>query len=179
MNRFVLPLVAFAALILVLAVGVRRAPDKSVIQSALLGKAAPAFSLPVLGSPDGGRFEIASLRGRWFLLNVWGTWCAECRNEHATLLQIKASGKAPIVGMDWKDQPADARSWLQQLGDPYAVVVEDRDGRVAIDYGVYGAPETFLIDPQGTIVYRHVGALTAEVWAQQFLARIESNAVRS
>jgi cytochrome c biogenesis protein CcmG, thiol:disulfide interchange protein DsbE len=178
MNRFVLPLVAFAALILVLAVGVRRAPDKSVIQSALLGKAAPTFSLPVLGSPDGRRFAVASLRGRWMMLNVWGTWCAECRSEHATLLRIKASGKVPIVGMDWKDQPGDAQSWLQQLGDPYTVVVEDRDGRVAIDYGVYGAPETFLIDPRGKIVYRHVGAITDEVWAQKFLARIDSSGTR-
>ena len=173
MSRFLLPLAVFAALVLVLAVGIRRAPEKAVIQSVLLGKPAPEFAAPVLGSPDGARFEARSMRGRWYLLNVWGTWCAECRNEHAALLQIKASGKAPIVGLDWKDQPQDALSWLQQLGNPYEIVAQDRDGRIAIDYGVYGAPETFLINPQGIIVYKHVGPMTDEIWAQKFLARIE------
>ncbi len=178
MNRFVLPAAVFGALVLVLAVGVKRAPEKSTIQSVLIGRSAPEFSLPVLGDPAGSRFASTSLRGRWHLLNVWGTWCAECRNEHATLMRIKASGKVAVVGLDWKDQPEDARRWLQQLGNPYEVVVEDRDGRVAIDYGVYGAPETFLVDPQRIIVYRHVGALTDVVWAQQFLARIQSGGVQ-
>ena len=173
MSRFLLPLAVFAALVLVLAVGIRRAPEKTVIQSVLLGKPAPEFAAPVLGSPDSARFEARSMRGRWYLLNIWGTWCAECRNEHTALLQIKASGKAPIVGLDWKDQPQDALSWLQQLGNPYEIVAQDRDGRIAIDYGVYGAPETFLINPQGIIVYKHVGPMTDEIWAQKFLARIE------
>ena len=144
MSRFLLPLGVFAALVLVLAIGVQRAPEKSVIQSALLGKPAPDFVAPVLGSPDGARFEAKSMRGRWYLLNVWGTWCAECRNEHATLLQIKAAGKAPIIGLDWKDQPQDALQWLQQLGNPYDIVAEDRDGRIAIDAsgaGVAGVGE--------------------------------------
>ncbi len=178
MSRFLLPLGVFAALVLVLAIGVRRAPEKTIIQSVLLGKPAPDFVTPVLGSPDGARFEAKSMRGRWYLLNVWGTWCAECRNEHAALLQIKATGQAPIIGLDWKDQPQDALQWLQQLGNPYDTVAEDRDGRIAIDYGVYGAPETFLIDPQGIIVYKHVGAMTDEVWTQKFLARIEPTGAR-
>lgn len=173
MNRFLLPIGLFALLVLLLAVGLQRAPNKSIIQSALLGKAAPGFTLPLLGSPSGERFDSRSWRGRWHLINVWGTWCAECRVEHAALLAIKASGKVPIVGMDWKDQPDDALAWLRELGNPYEIVVEDRDGKVAIDYGVYGAPETFLIDPQGIVVYRHVGALTMEVWTRELLARIE------
>lgn len=174
MNRFVWSLVVFAALVLVLAIGIKRSPEKSVIQSVLIGKPAPGFSLPVLGDDSDARFASASLRGKWYLFNVWGTWCGECRTEHAVLMSIKTSGKAAIVGMDWKDQSTDAQTWLQQLGNPYEVVVEDRDGRVAIDYGVYGAPETFLVNREGAIVYRHVGAMSDDVWAKQFLARINA-----
>jgi cytochrome c biogenesis protein CcmG/thiol:disulfide interchange protein DsbE len=176
MNRFLLPMAVFAALVAVLAVGLKRSPEKSVQQSVLIGKPAPAFSLPVLGGAPGQRLEARELRGRWYLFNVWGTWCAACRDEHEALMRIKASGKAPIIGLDWKDQPADALAWLAQLGNPYEWVIEDRDGRVAIDYGVYGAPETFLVDPQGIIVYRHVGAMTDEVWTEKFLARIDAAA---
>jgi cytochrome c biogenesis protein CcmG/thiol:disulfide interchange protein DsbE len=170
MNRFLLPAGVFALLVAVLFVGVQRAPEKSIIPSALIGKPAPQFSLPVLGSAE--TFDIASLRGRWYVLNVWGTWCPECRNEHDMLLEIARSEVVPVVGLNWKDEDGAALDWLAQLGNPYDVVAVDRDGQVAIDWGVYGAPETFLVDADGTVVHRHVGPLTPAVWSQQFLTRL-------
>jgi cytochrome c biogenesis protein CcmG/thiol:disulfide interchange protein DsbE len=170
MNRFLLPVGLFGALVVVLAIGIGRAPQKSVIPSALLGKPAPQFVLPQLGV--GGQFDSRSLRGRWYLLNVWGTWCAECRAEHDTLLAIQREGRVPIIGLNWKDEDGLAVQWLQELGNPYASIALDREGRVAIDWGVYGAPETFLVDAAGTVVYKHVGPLTAQVWQREFLARL-------
>jgi cytochrome c biogenesis protein CcmG/thiol:disulfide interchange protein DsbE len=112
------------------------------------------------------------MRGRWYLLNVWGTWCAECRREHDILLEIAGGGEIPIVGLNWKDDPAAAQQWLEQLGNPYSVIPADREGRVAIDWGVYGAPETFLIDDRGVVRYKHVGALHPLAWESEFLPRI-------
>jgi cytochrome c biogenesis protein CcmG/thiol:disulfide interchange protein DsbE len=171
MNRFVLPLAAFALLLLVLIAGLRHAPEKGVIVSPLLGKQAPQFSLPGL-LDDTSPLQAQTLRGHWSLLNVWGTWCQECRAEHETLLQIKHQGKVPIFGIDWKDDDTQARAWLSELGNPYERVGADREGRVAIDWGVYGAPESFLINPAGTVVYKHVGALTPQIWEQEFLSRL-------
>jgi len=169
-KRFLLPAFFFALLVAVLYVGVQRAPQKTVIPSALIGKPAPVFTLPVLGSP--GEFSESAMRGRWYLLNVWGTWCPECLNEHDMLLEIARSETLPMVGLNWKDEDSAAMSWLSQLGDPYDVVAVDRDGEVAIDWGVYGAPETFLVDPAGIVVYKHVGPLNREVWQKQFLSRL-------
>ncbi len=171
MNRFVLPLAAFALLLLVLIAGLRHAPEKGIIVSPLLGKQAPQFSLPGL-LDDTSPLQAQTLRGHWSLLNVWGTWCQECRAEHQTLLQIKQQGKVPIFGIDWKDDDTQARAWLSELGNPYERVGADREGRVAIDWGVYGAPESFLINPAGTVVYKHVGALTPQIWQQEFLSRL-------
>ena len=171
MNRFVLPLAAFALLLLVLIAGLRHAPEKGIIVSPLLGKQAPQFSLPGL-LDDTSPLQAQTLRGHWSLLNVWGTWCQECRAEHETLLQIKQQGKVPIFGIDWKDDDTQARAWLSELGNPYERVGADREGRVAIDWGVYGAPESFLINPAGTVVYKHVGALTPQIWQQEFLSRL-------
>lgn len=170
MNRFLLPAGIFAALVALLFVGIQRAPNKSVIASPLIGKLAPQFELPVLGSTE--TFASDSMRGRWYLLNVWGTWCAECRREHDMLLEIASSGEIPIVGLNWKDDPAAAQQWLEQLGNPYAIIPADREGRVAIDWGVYGAPETFLIDDRGIVRYKHVGALHPLAWESEFLPRI-------
>lgn len=170
MNRFVLPGVIFAALVALLFVGIQRAPSKSVIASPLIDKPAPQFELPILGSDE--RFANASLQGRPYLLNVWGTWCAECRREHDMLLEVAARGEIPIVGLNWKDDPIAATQWLQDLGNPYAVTPADREGRVAINWGVYGAPETFLIDAGGIVRYKHVGVLTPMVWESEFLPRI-------
>jgi cytochrome c biogenesis protein CcmG/thiol:disulfide interchange protein DsbE len=108
------------------------------------------------------------------VLNVWGTWCGGCRQEHDTLLAIAAQRAVPIVGLNWKDDNALAQQWLTQLGNPYAVVAEDREGRTAIDWGVYGAPETFLIGPDGVVLYKHIAPMTMEVWNKEFLPRIEA-----
>jgi len=112
------------------------------------------------------------MRGRWYLLNVWGTWCPECLNEHEILLEIARSERVPIIGLNWKDDAVAAQSWLSQLGDPYDIVAVDRDGEVAIEWGVYGAPETFLIDAMGKVIYKHVGPMTREIWQREFVARL-------
>jgi len=114
----------------------------------------------------------SDLKGRWYLFNVWGTWCFECRAEHETLLEVRRAGVVPLIGLDWKDDDAAARTWLQQLGNPYDAVAADHIGRTAIDWGVYGAPETFLVNPQGVVVYKLVGPLTHEVWAREILPRL-------
>jgi cytochrome c biogenesis protein CcmG, thiol:disulfide interchange protein DsbE len=171
MNRFTLPLVAFVLLAAVLAIGIKHSPEKGIITSPLLGKPAPQFTLPSLTDPA-RMVRSADLRGRWYLFNVWGTWCGECRAEHAALLKVQRAGVMPLIGLDWKDDDALARSWLAQLGNPYEAVAVDRTGRAAIDWGVYGAPETFLVNPQGIVVYRHVGALTEEAWRREILPRL-------
>lgn len=170
MTRFLLPAGVFAGLVIILFIGVQRAPDKSVIPSALIGQPAPQFELPVLGSAD--TFSNAALSGQWYLLNVWGTWCPECINEHDMLLEIARSGVVPMVGLNWKDDDAAALRWLAELGDPYDVVAVDKEGRVAIDWGVYGAPETFLVNDRGLVEYKHVGAMTARIWREEFLPRL-------
>lgn len=173
MNRFLLPLAGFVLLLAVLLVGLKRAPDKSILPSPLIGKPVPQFTLPNLFD-NAQPVSSESLKGRWLLVNVWGTWCVECRAEHQVLLQIKQQALVPILGIDWKDQNEDAMAWLAQLGNPYERVATDRDGRVAIDWGVYGAPESFLISPAGTVVYKHIGAMTEQVWQSEFLPRVNA-----
>jgi len=171
MNRFILPLGIFALLAIVLAIGIKRSPEKGIIPSPLIGKAAPQFTLPVLA--DSSRtLSSADLKGRWYVFNVWGTWCYECRAEHEALLEIQKLAQVPIIGLDWKDEEPDAVRWLAELGNPYEVVAADREGRTAIDWGVYGAPETFLVDPQGVVVYKYVGAMTLEAWQTRFVPRL-------
>jgi cytochrome c biogenesis protein CcmG, thiol:disulfide interchange protein DsbE len=171
MNRSYVPLGVFALLVVVLAIGIRHSPDKGIIVSPLLNKAAPQFALPDLADPA-HVVDSGTLKGRWYLLNVWGTWCVECRAEHAMLLKVHASGRIRLIGLDWKDEDARAQAWLIQLGNPYEVVAVDRAGRAAIDWGVYGAPETFLVNPQGIVVYKHVGALDEATWTHEILARL-------
>jgi cytochrome c biogenesis protein CcmG, thiol:disulfide interchange protein DsbE len=173
MNRFAWPLVIFALLVVMFGVALKRAPDKQFVKSALIGKPAPEFTLPNLLQPDAMVYS-REFKGRWTLVNVWGTWCAECRAEHQALLQIRQEGKVLMVGMNYKDEDAAARDWLMQLGNPYDVIAVDREGRAAIDWGVYGAPETFLVDPAGTIVHKLVGVVTPEVWRTQFLPLINA-----
>ena len=172
MNRFLVPLGVFALLVVVLVIGIRHSPDKGIIVSPLLGKPAPVFSLPALMEP-GRSVESRDLKGRWYLLNVWGTWCGECRAEHQMLLKVKQSGAVPLIGLDWKDDDAQAQAWLGQLGNPYQTIAVDRSGRAAIDWGVYGAPETFLVNPAGIVVFKHVGALTEDIWVQEILPRVK------
>jgi cytochrome c biogenesis protein CcmG, thiol:disulfide interchange protein DsbE len=171
MNRFLLPIGIFALLVVVLAIGIKRAPEKGVIQSVLIGKPAPAFRLPELGVP-GQSVDSRALAGRWYVLNVWGTWCFECRAEHDALLAIKLEGRVPLIGLNWKDEDPAALQWLQELGNPYEHVAVDADGRTAIDFGVYGAPESFLVNDRGIIVHKYVGPMSAEVWQKQFLSRM-------
>jgi cytochrome c biogenesis protein CcmG/thiol:disulfide interchange protein DsbE len=171
LNRFIVPVVVFLVLAGLLYVGIRHSPNKSTMVSALLGKPAPAFDLPVVGDPS-RRFNSRELAGKPWVLNVWGTWCPECRVEHQTLLEISRSNVVPLVGLNWRDEDDAAMEWLAQLGNPYVVVAADREGRTAIDFGVYGAPETFFIDAAGIVQYRHVGAMTPEVWQREFLARL-------
>ena len=175
MNRFAIPLALFAALVLVFAVALKRAPEKQFVRSALIGKPAADFTLPDLMNP-GGSIDSRSFKGKWVLLNVWGTWCFECRAENPQLLAIRQAGKVVVVGLNYKDEDEAARQWLKELGNPFDAVAVDREGRVAIDYGVYGAPETFLINPQGIIVHKVVSVITPGLWQQQLLPMIEGTA---
>jgi cytochrome c biogenesis protein CcmG/thiol:disulfide interchange protein DsbE len=169
--KFIIPLALFGLLGLALFKGLSLNPSE--VPSPLIGKPAPEFSLPSLQDAS---YPVSSreLLGQAWVLNVWGTWCGGCREEHDTLLAIARQKTVPIVGLNWKDDNALAQNWLRQLGNPYAVVAEDREGRTAIDWGVYGAPETFLIGPDGLVLYKHIAPMTMEVWNTKFLPRIEA-----
>ena len=169
--RYLVPLGLFGLLLVVLVVGLVRAPEKDVLPSQLIGRSAPQFSLPSLMA---GHRPVSSeqLKGHWTVVNVWGSWCYVCRIEHPTLLMIHQQTQIPIIGIDWNDDENDARGWLGQLGDPYSEIGVDHDGRFAIDWGVYGAPESFLVNPSGQIVYRQWGAMTPQVWQREFTSRI-------
>jgi cytochrome c biogenesis protein CcmG/thiol:disulfide interchange protein DsbE len=169
--KFSIPLLIVVALGAFLFVGLQR--DPSYVPSPLIGKAAPGFSLPSL-QDAAYRVDSAELSGRAWVLNVWGTWCGGCRQEHDTLMAISRSSPVPLIGLNWKDDNAAAQEWLRALGNPYAAVAEDSEGRAAIDWGVYGAPETFLIGPDGTVLFKHIAPMTLEVWAQEFLPRIQA-----
>jgi cytochrome c biogenesis protein CcmG, thiol:disulfide interchange protein DsbE len=171
MNRFTVPLVAFALLVVVLAIGIRQSPEKDLIPSPLIGKPAPDFSLPSLTDP-GQRVSSTQLRGRWYIFNVWGTWCYACREEHPMLLKIRKAGVIPVIGLDWKDDRGDALAFLKDQGDPYATIAVDHDGSEAIMWGVYGAPESFLVNPQGIVISKFIGPITEEQWEQQILPRL-------
>lgn len=172
MTRFVLPIVVFVALAGVLFLGVRNSTNKGTMPSALLGKPAPNFELPALGKP-GETVTLAQFAGKPFVLNVWATWCVACREEHQTLLDIASTKAVTLVGLDYKDKDPEALEWLQQFGNPYDHVAVDAEGRTAIDFGVYGAPETYFIDASGRVLYRHVGEMTPEVWRREFIPRIK------
>ena len=164
MKRFLIPLALFLALATFLAVGLNR--DPHVLPSPLVGRPAPSFTLPRLASDasaDAGRFSPAAMKGKVWMLNVWASWCVSCRQEHPLLMDLAKNAIVPLVGLDYKDTPADARRWLVQHGDPYLLSAVDLDGRVGIDYGVYGVPETYVIDKAGTIRHKQIGPITAEV----------------
>ncbi len=160
MNRFVLPLALFVGLVVFLAIGLGRDPHE--VPSPLINKPAPAFQLPQLHEST-KTFSAQEMRGKVWLLNVWASWCVSCREEHPLLLDFARSGEVPLYGLNYKDQRKDAIAWLDELGNPYLVSAADLDGRVGIDYGVYGAPETYLIDREGVIRFKHVGPLTPDV----------------
>jgi cytochrome c biogenesis protein CcmG, thiol:disulfide interchange protein DsbE len=167
-----LPVAVFLALGAVFAVTLAKIGSGELnvreIQSPLLGKAAPAWELPTV--EDAARtIGTQQLAGRPYLLNVWGTWCFACREEHAALLEIAGEGVVPIVGLNWKDERDLAMDWLSRLGNPYTYNAFDAEGRVAIDWGVYGAPETFLVSGQGVVLTKHVGPMTQQVWREKFV----------
>lgn len=164
--RFLLPAVVFAALVGFFVVGLQRDPGQ--IRSPLIGKPAPAFSLESLGDPA-WQVGSADFAGRPWLLNVWATWCGGCRQEHDTLLAIARENRVPMMGLNWRDDRNLALRWLAQLGNPYASVAFDPEGRTAIDWGVYGAPETFLIGADGRVLQKQIGPMTPEIWQRDFL----------
>jgi cytochrome c biogenesis protein CcmG, thiol:disulfide interchange protein DsbE len=150
--------------------------DPHELPSALVGKPFPPFDLPGLTADNAGakRYTAADVRGRVVLVNVWATWCPTCRAEHDELLRINKDNGVPIVGINYKDDPAKARLWLQRYGDPYVFNIVDRDGRLGVDLGVYGAPETFLVDAAGTIVYKRVGEVNRSIWEREIKPRIDA-----
>ena len=188
MKMFLLPLIVFAALVVFLAVGLKRDPRE--IPSPLVNKPAPAFSLPTLVGDK--PFSPADMQGQVWIFNVWATWCVACREEHPLLVQFSKTQHIPIVGLSYKEiQPSDQANgplsdevklqlarerslkFLQKAGDPYKLSVMDLDGRVGIDYGVYGVPETYIIDKEGVIRYKRVGPVTPEVLKETILPLIQ------
>ena len=169
-----MPLAVFALLTVLLTAGVwmSRNPDRDKLPSPLIGKPAPAFSLPVLHEP-GRTVTLAELRGQPFLLNVWGSWCVECRVEHPVLSRFAETRRLRVIGYNWKDEPADALRWLEQFGKPYWLVLSDVEGSSAIDWGIYGAPETFLVDRGGVVRWKHVGALTDAIIANELMPALQ------
>ena len=168
--RLFTPLAGFAALAVVLYLGFSLR-DPHLLPSALLDQPFPAFELPVLGRTD--RATQAALRGEVRLVNVWATWCPTCLAEHDQLKRIRQTGLS-VVGINYKDDSADAIAWLVRHGDPYAFSVVDADGDLGVDLGVYGAPETFLLDADGVIRYKHVGAVDEAIWRDEIAPTIEA-----
>ena len=167
---YLVPLGLFLALIVFLAIGLRRDPHE--VPSPLINKAAPTFRLPQLQDP-GKTFSAEDMRGKVWILNVWASWCVSCRDEHPLLIEYAKSSAVPIYGLNWKDKREDALAWLNELGDPYVLSVADLEGRIAIDYGVYGAPETYLIDQGGVIRHKHIGPVTPDVWKDKFMPLVQ------
>lgn len=157
MNRYLIPLGIFMALAALLYIGLGLNPRE--VPSPLIGKPAPVFELATVAAPE-RTLASADLRGQVYLLNVWASWCVACRQEHPLLVRLARSGAVPIYGLNYKDQRGDALRWLAQFGDPYTASVFDVDGRVGMDYGVYGVPETFVIDKQGMIRHKKIGPVT-------------------
>jgi cytochrome c biogenesis protein CcmG/thiol:disulfide interchange protein DsbE len=169
MLKYILPLLLFIVIAIFLALGLRLHPGD--IPSPLIGKPAPVFSAPILQSP-GKNLSPADLKGKVWLFNVWASWCVSCRAEHPNLNRLALAKVALIVGLNYKDEPEAAKDWLTRLGNPYDVSVIDQDGRIGIDWGVYGVPETFVIDKQGIVRYKHTGPVSSEDIQTVFLPLI-------
>lgn len=158
--KFLIPLLLFVVLVGFLAVGLNRDPHE--VPSPLIGKQAPAFELPQLADPQ-KTFSPESMKGKVWILNVWASWCVACREEHPVLVEVGKLQIAPIIGLDYKDKRDDAMAMLARQGNPYALSAFDANGRVGIDYGVYGVPETYVIDQAGVIRFKHIGPITMEL----------------
>jgi len=166
MSRFAIPLAVFAFIVAFLFVGLGLNPRE--VPSPFIGKPAPAFQLAQLHAPDRA-FTQKDLLGQVWLLNVWASWCISCRDEHPLLVELAKAKTVPLVGLNYKDKPEEAKAWLKQFGDPYQLSVSDLNGRVGIDYGVYGVPETFVIDKAGVIRYKHIGPITPDALEKKIL----------
>ena len=160
----------FVVLVALLAVGLTLNPRE--VPSPLIGKPAPAFELPLLHAPD-KTFSQKDMLGKVWILNVWASWCPPCLVEHPVVTHLSRSGVAPVIGLNYKDAREDALPWLKRNGDPYQLTVYDAAGRIGIDYGVYGVPETYVIDRKGVIRYKHIGPLTPEVAQQKLRPLVE------
>ena len=169
MKKLVIPLAVFVVIAGFLLVGLGRNPRE--VPSPLIDKPAPPFNLAQLRDPT-KMLGSEDMKGQVWLLNVWASWCVACRTEHPLLVELAKTKVVPIVGLNYKDKPDEAKTWLSQLGDPYTVSIMDRDGRVGIDFGVYGVPETFVIDKNGTIRYKQIGPVTVEVLEGKILPMI-------
>ena len=170
MLRYLIPLVIFIVLAVFLAIGLTRDPHE--LKSVLINKPAPAFRVPQLKAAD-KMISNEDMRGKVWLLNVWASWCVACREEHPYLIEYARSGVVPIYGLNYKDRREDALATLDELGDPYLVSAVDLDGRVGIDFGVYGAPETYIIDQGGTIRFKYVGPMMPDVWKEKILPVVQ------
>jgi len=159
MKRYLLPLLVFLVLVGFFAVGLNLNPRE--VPSALIGKPVPAFSLPRLDDAS-KKFSAQEMKGKVWVINVWASWCAPCRQEHPLVNDMVKQGGAPVVGLNYKDKPDNARAWLTELGNPFVANASDIEGLVGIEFGVYGVPETFVIDQAGVIRLKHIGPLTPE-----------------
>lgn len=168
--RFLIPLAAFVVLVVFLGVGLTLNPRE--VPSPLIDKPAPPFELPQLHAPD-KTFSQKEMLGKVWMLNVWASWCVACREEHPHLVALARTGVVPIYGLNYKDERADGIAWLARFGDPYQLSAYDRDGRIGIDYGVYGVPETYVIDKAGVIRYKRIGIVDAQIVRDRILPLVK------
>ena len=169
MKKALIPLGLFIVLVIFLAIGLTRDPRE--IPSPLIGKQAPDFSAPLLYTPT-QQLSNKDMLGKVWLLNTWASWCVACRQEHPLLMEFAKTKTIPIIGLDYKDKDADGARWLARYGDPYDFAITDRDGKIGIDFGVYGVPESFLIDKAGVIRYKQIGPFTPEAIRDKLLPLI-------
>jgi cytochrome c biogenesis protein CcmG, thiol:disulfide interchange protein DsbE len=171
MWKFLLPFAAFVALVVLFAMGLNPNRDIHALPSPLIGKPAPEFTLTDVRD-ETSVVTNSTLKGQVYVLNVWASWCLPCRQEHEALLAISREKIVPIIGLDYMDDRNKAKLLLEQLGNPYTAVPFDKDGRTAIDWGVYGAPETYLVNAKGQIVFKFISPMTQEIWEKEFMPRI-------
>ena len=167
-----LPLMAFLLLGILLAVGLTISDTKTHIPSPLIGRPVPEFNLPQLFEPE-KTLSQEDFLGEPYLVNFWGSWCPTCVFEHPVITDLARSGRLRIVGLNYRDEPEDAKNWLSRHGNPYHDIVVDYSGRISINFGVYAAPESFLISPDGEVVYKHIGALTPEIISETILPMVD------
>ena len=164
MKKTLIPLALFIVLVVFLAIGLTRDPHE--IPSPLINKPAPLFTTAHLDAPD-QTFSSKDMLGKVWLLNTWASWCVACRVEHPLLMEYAKARLVPIIGLDYKDKDDEGQRWLSRFGNPYDLAIVDRDGRIGIEFGVYGVPETFVIDKAGVIRYKQIGPITEQAWNEK------------